>query len=283
MQDHDEQGTDTSSRDRSEEYDLIVEGTGLIESIVACAAAKCGKSILHVDSNDYYGRNSATFPLGEFLEWSREHVITNNDDQSIKTIELKARSPLLRVIDFQDINSHSPVINVGRSSSKILHPACSGYLMEKLPSTSDVTTVYSDSIHPAFFGYVNDHRATAARALSQSRKFMIDLDSRVLFSAGKAVNCLVNSGVSNYLEFKSIEKLLYRSEGDSKLYAVPCSKNEVFKDRLLGPLEKRNLTRFLQFAVDWGRINIDKSEVSDTYGVCICIYIYIYTYIYVCI
>jgi RAB protein geranylgeranyltransferase component A len=260
MQNHDNHGL--NREDMNEEYDLVVEGTGLIESIVACAAAKCGKSILHLDSNDYYGRNSATFPLGEFLEWSKEHKGTRFDDQSMKTIELEDGSPLLRIIDFQDIDSPSIVINVGRSSSKMFHTACNGYMMEQLPSTSDSTTVYSDSIHPAFFGYVSDHRATAARALSQSRKFMIDLDSRVLFSAGKAVNCLVNSGVANYLEFKSIEKLLYRSEGDSKLYAVPCSKNEVFKDKLLGPLEKRNLTRFLQFAVDWGRVNIDKNEVS---------------------
>ena len=79
MQDHDTQGPDTSSGDMSEEYDLIVEGTGLIESIVACAAAKCGKSLLQIDANDYYGRNSATFPLGEFLEWSREHDITKID------------------------------------------------------------------------------------------------------------------------------------------------------------------------------------------------------------
>ena len=36
----------------------------------------------------------------------------------------------------------------------------------------------------------------------------------------------MNSGVNNYLEFKSIEKLNYFSEADSSLYPVPCSKNE---------------------------------------------------------
>lgn len=36
----------------------------------------------------------------------------------------------------------------------------------------------------------------------------------------------MNSGVCNYLEFKSIEKLYYKSEADSAIYPVPCSKTE---------------------------------------------------------
>jgi hypothetical protein len=35
---------------------------------------------------------------------------------------------------------------------------------------------------------------------------------------------------------------------------------EVFKDSLLGALEKRSLAKFLQFAVDWGRINFDNAD-----------------------
>ena len=36
----------------------------------------------------------------------------------------------------------------------------------------------------------------------------------------------MNSGVCNYLEFKSIEKIYYQSESDGKLHPVPCSKSE---------------------------------------------------------
>ena len=36
----------------------------------------------------------------------------------------------------------------------------------------------------------------------------------------------VNSGVNNYLEFQSLDKLFYFSESDATLYPVPCSKNE---------------------------------------------------------
>ena len=34
---------------------MIVVGTGLEESMVAASAARNGHSVLHVDTNDYYG------------------------------------------------------------------------------------------------------------------------------------------------------------------------------------------------------------------------------------
>ena len=59
------------SESKVDRYDLIIEGTGIVESIVACAASRSGKSVLHLDSDDYYGCNSASFPLQDFLSWCR--------------------------------------------------------------------------------------------------------------------------------------------------------------------------------------------------------------------
>lgn len=36
---------------------------GLTESIIAAAASRVGKSVLHIDSNDYYGGYWASFNL----------------------------------------------------------------------------------------------------------------------------------------------------------------------------------------------------------------------------
>uniref|UniRef100_A0A1D1YDX0 Rab proteins geranylgeranyltransferase component A n=1 Tax=Anthurium amnicola TaxID=1678845 RepID=A0A1D1YDX0_9ARAE len=41
-------------------FDLIVSGTGLGGSLIAAAAAACGKSVLHVDPNPYYGAHFAS-------------------------------------------------------------------------------------------------------------------------------------------------------------------------------------------------------------------------------
>lgn len=105
---------------------------------------------------------------------------------------------------------------------------------------------------------------------------------QVLLATGPAVDALVDSGVSNYLEFKDMQALYLasdiasqsagvaggvgekrggRSDGKAEgvhptaglgLSRVPCSKADVFGTKLLTPLEKRRLMRFLLFASDWG-------------------------------
>ena len=275
----DEKEEDTKENNK---YDLIIEGTGLIESIVACAAARCGRRVLHLDSNDYYGCNSASFPLSDFLTWCRAassiaaasaainqstSVVTaatatattmatatatatsdtaasgipivsaaamdqpasaavNNQSTATNIYEHTRRS-LLRVIDFQDIKGADdptlgghPVVNCTRSSPKAVHPSCHGYFMQRTNprnnedsnggivdcngnkggndkdngkdngkdnvDNNDVTTC-----HPSFFGYHRHHKMTGARALHHSRKFVIDLSNKVVFSSGQAVNCMV--------------------------------------------------------------------------------------------
>ncbi|OIT22601.1 PREDICTED: rab escort protein 1 [Nicotiana attenuata] len=50
-------------------FDLIVVGTGLPESILAAAASAAGKSVLHLDPNPSYGSHYASFPLHEFISY----------------------------------------------------------------------------------------------------------------------------------------------------------------------------------------------------------------------
>ncbi|KAK7085434.1 hypothetical protein SK128_008584 [Halocaridina rubra] len=51
------------------EYDVIVVGTGFVECIVAAASARVGKKVLHIDKNDYYGGQWASFSLQGMEEW----------------------------------------------------------------------------------------------------------------------------------------------------------------------------------------------------------------------
>jgi len=51
-------------------YDAIVIGTGLVESIVAAALAKGGKTVLHLDKNPFYGGEWATFNLEGIMDWA---------------------------------------------------------------------------------------------------------------------------------------------------------------------------------------------------------------------
>ncbi|XP_071479847.1 rab proteins geranylgeranyltransferase component A 2-like [Diadema antillarum] len=51
------------------EYDDIVVGTGVQESILAAALARVGRQVLHLDRNDYYSGEWASFHLKSMLDW----------------------------------------------------------------------------------------------------------------------------------------------------------------------------------------------------------------------
>ncbi|CAK4082657.1 unnamed protein product [Aphanomyces euteiches] len=62
----------------STEYDVIVVGTGIIESIVAAAVSRAGQTVLHLDTNDFYGSNFASLHLQQFEEWSQKPPTESN-------------------------------------------------------------------------------------------------------------------------------------------------------------------------------------------------------------
>ena len=51
-------------------FDVLVVGTGLIQSIVAASAAVCGKTVLQIDPNEYYGGIWATVSCDDIVAWS---------------------------------------------------------------------------------------------------------------------------------------------------------------------------------------------------------------------
>uniref|UniRef100_A0A3Q2H399 Rab proteins geranylgeranyltransferase component A n=1 Tax=Equus caballus TaxID=9796 RepID=A0A3Q2H399_HORSE len=55
------------------EFDVIVIGTGLPESIIAAACSRSGQRVLHVDSKSYYGGNWASFSFSGLLSWLKEY------------------------------------------------------------------------------------------------------------------------------------------------------------------------------------------------------------------
>ncbi|KAG1811356.1 FAD/NAD(P)-binding domain-containing protein [Suillus variegatus] len=50
-------------------FDVIVLGTGLIESITAAALSKAGFKVAHIDPNPYYGADQASLSLDELVQW----------------------------------------------------------------------------------------------------------------------------------------------------------------------------------------------------------------------
>jgi Rab proteins geranylgeranyltransferase component A len=96
--------------------------------------------------------------------------------------------------------------------------------------------------------------------LRDSRNYAISLAPSIVPSIGPLIDTLVNSGVSRYVKFKLLDGVgLYANasnngdkQGSSSAHeqggsvkTVPGSKEDVFKSKELGLLQKRKLMKFL--------------------------------------
>lgn len=54
-------------------FDVLIEGTGLTESILAAAVAWTGKKMLHVDRNTSYGSHWAALSIDEVDVWVQDN------------------------------------------------------------------------------------------------------------------------------------------------------------------------------------------------------------------
>lgn len=68
---------DTDSLDATV-FDAILLGTGFTQTIVAAALARAGKTVLHLDENDYYGGASGAFGVRDLLKWATRIASTSS-------------------------------------------------------------------------------------------------------------------------------------------------------------------------------------------------------------
>lgn len=181
------------------DFDLIVVGTGLPQSVIAAAASSAGKSVLHLDSNSFYGSHFSSLNLDEF--------------SSFLTSQSAVHS------------SHpNPPSSVAADAAEYV-----ALDLKTRPMYSDVE-ITSHSSDP----------------LEHSRKFNLDVSGpRVLFCADAAVDLMLKSGASQYLEFKSIDAS-FVCDADGRFSTVPDSRAAIFKDRSLSLTEKNQLMRFFK-------------------------------------
>ncbi|KAF2666332.1 hypothetical protein BT63DRAFT_458688 [Microthyrium microscopicum] len=65
------------------DWDIVIAGTGLYQSLLALALSRSDKKVLHLDKNSYYGEAEAAFSLQEAEEWVKEQ---NNSSASIENL-----------------------------------------------------------------------------------------------------------------------------------------------------------------------------------------------------
>ncbi|XP_030294247.1 rab proteins geranylgeranyltransferase component A 1 [Sparus aurata] len=65
--------TNMAAEDLPSEFDVVILGTGLAESVVAAAFSRVGQRVLHVDRRSYYAANWASFTFNGLLTWIQQH------------------------------------------------------------------------------------------------------------------------------------------------------------------------------------------------------------------
>lgn len=73
--------------DLPSEFDLIVVGTGFSESIIAAAASRVGKTVLHIDENDFYCGYWASFNFESLLSHLESSRVSDGSKCKLKNSE----------------------------------------------------------------------------------------------------------------------------------------------------------------------------------------------------
>lgn len=107
--------------------------------------------------------------------------------------------------------------------------------------------------------------------LEKFRDWNVDLIPKFLMANGALVKLLLFTGVTRYLEFKSVEGSYVYKGG--KIHKVPCNEKEALASSLMGMFEKRRFRKFLIWAQNidennratWEGIDIHKDTVRAAY------------------
>ncbi|XP_077596404.1 rab proteins geranylgeranyltransferase component A 1 [Stigmatopora nigra] len=61
-----------AAEDLPSEFDVVIVGTGLTESVVAAACSRVGRRVLHLDTRSYYASKWASFTFNALVSWIEE-------------------------------------------------------------------------------------------------------------------------------------------------------------------------------------------------------------------
>jgi Rab GDP dissociation inhibitor len=97
--------------------------------------------------------------------------------------------------------------------------------------------------------------------MGRGRDWNVDLIPKFLMAGGQLVKLLIHTGVTRYLEFKSIEGSYVYKAG--KVYKVPADEGEALTSSLMGMFEKRRFKKLLVFVQQFDPENRDTWQGVD--------------------
>ncbi|XP_054715900.1 rab GDP dissociation inhibitor beta-like [Uloborus diversus] len=125
------------------------------------------------------------------------------------------------------------------SGRKVLHMDRNKYYGGESASITPLEELFSKFNMPA----------TQLEEYGRSRDWNVDLIPKFLMANGQLVKLLIHTGVTRYLEFKSVEGSYVYKGG--KIYKVPADEKEALGSNLMGMFEKRRFRNFLVYVQEF--------------------------------
>ncbi|KAL5516022.1 hypothetical protein EMCRGX_G001278 [Ephydatia muelleri] len=141
------------------------------------------------------------------------------------------------------------------SGKKVLHMDRNKYYGGQSASLTPLEQVYEH------FGKKDPPPAS----LGKTREWNVDIVPKFLMASGQLVKLLIHSGVTRYLEFKSVEGSFVYSK-DGKIHKVPSNEAEALTSNLMGLFEKRRFRNFVVFASEFDEKNPATHKGIDPKG-----------------
>ncbi|GFY59125.1 rab GDP dissociation inhibitor beta [Trichonephila inaurata madagascariensis] len=125
------------------------------------------------------------------------------------------------------------------SGKKVLHMDRNKYYGGESASITPLEELFAKFSMPA----------TQLEEYGRSRDWNVDLIPKFLMANGQLVKLLIHTGVTRYLEFKSVEGSYVYKAG--KIYKVPADEKEALGSNLMGMFEKRRFRNFLVYVQEF--------------------------------
>ncbi|XP_035771769.1 rab proteins geranylgeranyltransferase component A 1, partial [Neolamprologus brichardi] len=239
-----------AAEDLPSEFDVVILGTGLAESVVAAACSRVGQRVLHVDRRSYYAANWASFTFNALLTWIQEHQAESLSEEVQDRSSLVEEGEELIYLSGSDSASISNLqvfCYVSEEAEEEEPPntteeeeaGAAGEDAAKEPSETESAGSKEEETGEATEG---DEQAAQEQGeepeadqpqpsappsqseptrkkisytqlVKEGRRFNIDLVSKLMYSRGSLVDLLIKSNVSRYAEFKNVTRILTYRHG----------------------------------------------------------------------
>lgn len=195
-----------------EEYDAIVLGTGLKECILSGMLSVSGKKVLHIDRNTYYGGDTGI--IFDFHGCFYSIFFVRRISITMKWVILRSESlNLFKIAQIRDWWWHNNKKFFVQLFFRLYFPA---------------------SITPLEELFAKFKQENPGDKYGRGRDWNVDLIPKFLMANGLLVKLLIHTGVTRYLEFKSIEGSYVYKQG--KIAKVPVDQKEALASDLMGEL-----------------------------------------------